>query len=163
MQRRRTIAAAPQRSASQTWGAISQLFLDTLTRSPSISIGEVELAMAAAAPAGVMLVAAGHLERHPVVLVAAPIHLSINTVSGTAAMGLDENLTPVPGGASANTWTVHLPTPEPLGDAVRDAIRGKAHLSSEEPPTSTDFDSEVAAENAGAIDLDALSRRRPDL
>ena len=163
MQRRRTIAAAPERRASETWAVISALVADTLERSPSITRGEVVAAMEAAAPAGRMLVAGGHLDAHPVVLVAAPVHVSITTASGVAATSLEENLEPVPGGASATAWTVYLPTPDPLGDAVRAVAAGSAHLSAEEAPTDAEpsvaASTSAAGRAAGVLDLAAFERR----
>ena len=164
MQRRRTIAAAPERQASETWGVISGLVADTLDRSPSITRDEVAAAMAAAAPAGRMLVAAGHLDTHPLVLVAGPVHLSITTASGVAATTLDENLQPVPGAATATVWTVYLPTPDPLGDAVRAVVAGSPNLSAEEPPADAALTSAAAAapppgRAGGVIDPAAFQRR----
>lgn len=156
MQRHREIAAAPQRPASQAWATISQLVVDTLQRSASISAGDVDIALAAAAPAGMMLIAGGHLDRHPLVVDADPVHLSITTVSGSAAMALEENLAPVPGGASATAWTVYLPTPNPVGDAVRAVVAGRSHLSAEEPPEA---ETKSTVASAGTVDLDALARR----
>jgi hypothetical protein len=160
MQRHRKIAAAPERPASQAWATISQLVVDTLDRSPSISAAEVDTAMAVAAPAGMMLIAGGHLDRHPLVVVADPVHLSITTVSGVAASALEENLAAVPGGASATAWTVHLPTPAPVGDAVRTVVAGQAHLSADEP--AADMGSRQALAEEGVINLDALADRQAD-
>ena len=70
--------------------------------------------MAAAAPAGRMLIAGGHLDRHPLTLIAGLVHCEITTVSGTAALTAEENLNPVPGAAAAATFTIYLPSPEPL-------------------------------------------------
>jgi len=157
MQRHRQIAAAPRRPASHTWATISQLVGATLDRSPSISATDVDVAMQAAAPIGMMLVAGGHFDRYPLVIVADSIHLSITTVSGQAAIGLDENLEPVPGGASATGWTVYLPTPDPIGDAVRAAVADQSHLSADEPPV--DAENKSASTSAEVVDLDALARR----
>jgi hypothetical protein len=163
VQRRRTIAAAPERRASETWEVISALVADTLDRSASITRGEVVAAMETAAPAGRMLVAGGHLDAHSVVLVAAPVHLSITTVSGVAATTLEENLEPVPGGATATAWTIYLPTPDPLGDAVRAVAAGSPHLSAEEAPADAEpsvaSSTRPAGRAAGVIDLAAFGRR----
>jgi hypothetical protein len=160
MLRHRQIAAAPERQASATWDVITKLVCDTLERSPDIGRSDVEAAMAAAAPAGVMLIAAGHLDRHAVVIVAPPLHLSITTVSGTAASTVEENLGPVPGGASADDWVIHLPTPDPLGDVVRSVAKGSARLSTEPPPDdAAKSDSQVEGD---LIDLEALAKRGPE-
>ena len=52
-----------------------------------------------------MLVAGGHLDKHALVVVADPVYLNITTVSGIAATNLDEDLGPVPGGATSTEWT----------------------------------------------------------
>jgi hypothetical protein len=73
---------------------------------------------------------------------------------------VDENLAPVPGGASAAEWTLHLPTPDPMGQIVRRIVAESEHLSAETAPTS------VAEKSAGdvtsEVDLDALARRKPE-
>jgi hypothetical protein len=158
MQRHRQIAAAPERAASETWDVISGLIVTTLERSPDIAGSDVAEVMELAAPVGRMLIAGGHLDRHPLTLVASPVHLSITTVSGSAATVMEENLDPVPGGASAEEWMVHLPTPDPMGDLVRRTAAGSTHLSADVPPTSVVAESELAV-SASAIDLDALARR----
>ena len=101
MLRRRDIAASPVRRADEAWAVIVQLLADTLDRSASIDRAEVLDAFGVAGIIGPRLVAARHLERSPVVLVADPVHLSIYTVSGVEALSIEENLGPVPGGSSA--------------------------------------------------------------
>jgi hypothetical protein len=108
LRRHRDISAAPRRSATGTWQAITDLIADTLDQSPHINRDEIESAMATAATVGLPLVAAGHLDQHPLTLVADPVHCAI---SGTAALSFEENLNPIPGGGQANDFTLHLPTP----------------------------------------------------
>lgn len=157
MQRHRQVAAAPERKASDTWEAIARLLGGTLERSPHISVSDVYTAMDKSSGVGRALIAGGHLEKHSIVLVADPIHLSINTVSGVAASNLDEDLGPVPGGATATDWMIHLPTPDPIGDTVRSAIKGVAHLSAEPPAESSTKSATSEAESV--LNLDALARR----
>ncbi len=132
----REIATAPVRSADQTWTVISALVRDTLTRSASIPAADVDAALTAAATVGRPLIAGGHLNNHPVVLVTDDLQLSITTVSGTKAFAVEENLNPVPGAARATQWTLHLPAPDPLGSLVAVAVTGVAHLSVEPAPTT---------------------------
>ena len=159
MRRHRQIAATPARPASGAWAAVSQMVVDTLDRSTLISRADLETAMAFVAPVGALLVAGGHLDRYPLVVVAHPVHLSITTVSGSDALQLDEDLTPVPGGSSAEDWIIYVPTPDPLGHAVRAAIAGIEHLSADTPPSDSSGSSYKVA-SKGLIDLDALARRR---
>lgn len=155
MLRRREVAASPARRADEAWDVVVGLIADTLDRSESIERSEVMEGLAALAVVGPRLVAARHLEKSPVVLVADPVHLSISTVSGVEAMKLDENLAPVPGGASATTWKVHVPAPEPIGSDVAAAIAGSACVTAEPPPDTI----VKAPQTAEVFDLDALARR----
>lgn len=158
MKRHRKFAAAPVRSPAQAWDSITALVAATLERSNSIDLFDVSEAMSTAAPAGLALIAGGHLDREPLTLVAGEVHCTISTVSGTTAFDVDENLNAIPGAASATSFTVHLPCPDPHGDLVR-CVAGKSpHLSTGEP-------SEPAVEAAankgqGIIDLAALERAR---
>jgi hypothetical protein len=159
MQRHRQIGTAPRRSASETWSVISALVVETLERSPEIAAGDVAAAMDCAAPAGRMLIAGGHLDRHAVVVAADPVDLSIITVSGAAALTLEENLGPVPGGASATNWMVYLPAPEPLAAAVRRAIAGSTYLRAGDPAARAAVKTAGPTAGAGLVDLEALARR----
>jgi len=163
MLRHRQIAASPERAASETWDIIAQLVLVTLERSPSILAAEVIAAMDAAAPVGRLLIAGGHLDHHPLILVADPVYLSISTVSGTGAAraAADENLDPVPGGASAETWSIHLPTPEPLSHLVKEAASKSEHLTIEPALKQAGSEAKIAG-NQQLVDVDAVARRRED-
>jgi hypothetical protein len=133
MQRLRRIAAAPRRSASETWTVITQLVSDTLNRAPDIDARDVRQALAAATPVGRALVAGGHLETRPLILRTESLELSLMTVSGTRALSLDENLSPVPGAATAKGWVLHLPQCDPLSLEIQKAASASEHLSANEP------------------------------
>jgi hypothetical protein len=161
MRRRRDIAAAPRRSATATWQTISDLVADTLDRSPHIDRADIELVMATAATAGLPLVAGGHLDQHPLTLVADPVHCTISTISGTDALTLEENLHPIPGGAQATDFTLHLPTPDPLEDLVQATAKRSAHLSTDPPPDHvTQGEAMDGDVQDGLVDLNALARRK---
>lgn len=155
MQRRRRVAAAPERTTSETSGTISDLIRDSLTRAEKIDLNEVDGALAKARPAFLALIAGGHLDAHPLVLVAGALHLSMTTVSGDGALTLEENLAAVPGAASASDWTLYLPAPDPLGPMVTKVAGSHRNLSVGEPPA------EAASVEAASslVDLDALARR----
>ena len=155
MERHRKIAAAPQRTSAECWQTIADLIRDSLERSPHISADEIEASLGAAAGIGRQLVAGGHLdrERNSVTVIAADLHLSLSTVSGDNALSLEENLNFVPGAASAEDWTIYLPTPDPLGSTIEKLAEADAHLSNEKPPAS--FASE-AKSSAAVIDTAAL-------
>lgn len=154
MMRYRTIVASPLRSATATWQVITDLVADTIEKSPSLSRDDAERAMAVAVPVGRMLVAGGHLDRCPVTLIAGTVHCEITTISGTAALNAEENLNAISGAATASTYTIYLPAPEPLQAAVAVAVSGHAHLSNAEPPLAR-------THTAGAtplIDTEALRK-----
>lgn len=136
LQRRRTIAAAPERSASESWGVVVELVAATLERSSEIARTEVEAELAVAKGVGRALIAGGHLDSTPVVVRAGKLDLAINTASGDAAFSVAENLGPVPGAADADDWIVYLPAVAPLTDAVASVVSGGAHLSADDPESA---------------------------
>jgi hypothetical protein len=146
------VAASPVRSASATWTVIAELVVDTVAQSSSLSRDEAVQAMTAAEAVGRMLIAGGHLHKHPITLVAGKVHCEITTVSGSAALTLEENLNPVPGAAGADDFTIYLPSPAPLQEQVKAAADGHARLSAAAPPAA-----ETKATSSGSlIDLEAL-------
>lgn len=157
MRRRRDIAASPQRSAPAAWQTVKDLICDTLERSSSIARSDVDAALLPLDTVGRMLISAGHLEKHPLVLMAGETELEIGTVSGGPALTLEENLNPVPGAAAATDWTLHVPQVEPMAKLVRSTVKGKVHLSADE--AAAPVAANGAAPRAGsAVDLDALAR-----
>jgi hypothetical protein len=156
MQRHREIAAAPCRASAATWQAITDLVADTLDRSPHLARADVETVMLTARIAGLPLVAGGHLDTHPITLVAGSVNCTIGTVSGTAALSLEENLSAIPGAAAATGFTVHLPITDPLADLIRATARRSPHLSSgpPDPPTG-----QGNGERRDLVDFEALARR----
>ncbi|WP_344338522.1 hypothetical protein [Kitasatospora putterlickiae] len=142
------------RSASGTWGVIAGLVAETVAQSSVLSRDEAVQAMSAAEAVGRMLIAAGHLQQHPITLVAGKVHCEFTTVSGTAALTLEENLNPVPGSAGAEDFTIHLPSPAPLQELVKAAVHGHARLSDAVPPAPET----KAASSGPLIDREALRR-----
>ncbi|MGH3873627.1 MAG: hypothetical protein ACRDSR_19310 [Pseudonocardiaceae bacterium] len=146
--------ASPLRSATATWQVITDLVADTIAKSPNLSRDDAERAMSVAAPVGRILIAGGHLDRCPVILIAGTVHCEITTISGTTALTAEENLNAVPGAATASTYTIHLPAPDPLQAAVAAAVSGHDRLSDAEPsPAHTH-----AASVSPLIDTDALRK-----
>lgn len=154
MQRHRTIASAPRRTAPEVWQTVRGLVGDTLERSPFIERDDVNTALDALNGVVRMLISAGHLEGHPLVLIAGDLWLEITTVSGGSALNLEENLNPVPGGAGASDWTLYVPQVEPMAKLVRTTVKGHAHLSADEPTAP----SQSVAKTSSGVDLDALKR-----
>jgi hypothetical protein len=156
MQRRRQVAAAPERTTSESVVVMSDLVRDSLSRSDKLDLTTIDEALATAKPALLALTAGGHLDRDSVVVVAAQMHLAITTVTGDGALTLEENLDAVPGAAAATEWTLYLPTPAPLTAMVTSVAKKHPNLSTSEPPE----DAEPASDRSvAAVDLDALARR----
>ncbi len=154
MQRHRTIAASPARNAAEAWQTIRGLVDDTLERRSSVDRADVDVELTVLDQLARMLISAGHLEKNPLVLVAGGLWLEIGTVSGGKALTLEENLNPVPGGADATDWRLHVPQVEPMAKLARTTVKGHAHLSADEAVQPT----ESAAKTAASVDLDALER-----
>ncbi|MDQ7806259.1 hypothetical protein Q5425_21155 [Amycolatopsis sp. A133] len=140
------------RSASATWTVIADLVADTVAQSSALLRDEAVQAMAVAEAAGRMLIAGGHLHKHPITLVAGKVYCEITTVSGTAALALEENLNPVPGAAGADAFMIYLPSPAPLQQQVKEAANAHARLSDGSPPT----EQTKAASSGPLIDREAL-------
>lgn len=158
MERTRFIAAAPVRSASEAWKVVSTLLSDTLERSPAVPIGSVSKELAPLKGLGPALIAGGHLECEGLVLVDEGLHLTINVVTADAALDIEENLNPVPGGTSATEgWTLFLPPTGPLDSAVKAAVKNSTHLSTGTPPKSAPVEKSGEASRS-LIDVNALRR-----
>ena len=153
MRRTRVVPAAPARSASATWDVIVNLVRDALTASRHIDVAEIDAAMTSAAGVGRALISAGHLDHHAITLVAPPIHVSIATISGTAALKTDDP-SPIPGGSTASDWTLHLPTPAPLEKVVESVASKHPRLSSKPAPDHAAEDKATAS-----IDREAIKQR----
>lgn len=155
MKRLRKIAAAPERGAGEVWRTITCLFADTLERSEEIERTEVERALGAAAGIGRQLVSGGHLRKSPLVLVAGEMWLEVEVLSGDGALGIEENLNPVPGATGVSSWTLHLPQVEPLAKLVRVAAKADEHLSAEQPKAQEA--AEASSARAARFDEAALA------
>lgn len=158
MERTRVIAAAPVRSASEAWSLVCQLISDTLERSPSIPHGSVTAELKRLNGLGPALIAGGHLEKDGLVLVDEGLSVTIQVFTADAALEVEENLNPIPGGASATSaWKIYLPDAGPLSPALNSTIKGAVHLSTAKPMASAKA---VKVENPvnSLIDLDALRR-----
>jgi len=155
MERQRTIAASPVRSAAEAWEVVTSLIGRTLERSPNVPTGSVTGELAALNGLGPALIAGGHLESAGLVLRDVDLHLTIRILTADAALAVSENLNPVPGGGTATSeWKLHLPLPPPLAASVARAAKRSSHLSVEPPPTAE----RQKRRASSALDLDALRR-----
>lgn len=159
MERHRTIAASPVRSASQAWTVVTALIASTLERSPNVVAGSVGGELAVLDGLGPALIAGGHLESKGLVLCDVGLHLTIQVVTADAALGVKENLNPVPGGANATDgWMLHIPLPGALDASVVAAAKRSSHLSVDKPPKSAPAAKSTEQETGSAIDLEALRK-----
>jgi len=156
MERTRLIAAAPVRSASEAWQVLTDLLSDTLERSSSVSAGSVAATLANLNGLGPALIAGGHLESKGLVLVDEGLHVTIRVLTADAALDVEENLNPVPGGVSATDgWTIYFPPAGPLDKTLNSAVKNSPHLSTAEPPATAPAQ-RSEQRNRSLIDIDAL-------
>jgi hypothetical protein len=156
MERTRLIAAAPVRSASEAWQVLLTLLADTIERSSSVPTGSVIKELASLKGIGPALIAGGHLESKGLVVVDRGLHLTIRVLTADAALDVEENLNPVPGGTSATEgWIVYFPSAGPLDNAVNAAVKNSSHLSTDDPPASAPSQKSERLGQA-LIDIDAL-------
>lgn len=156
MLRHRTIAATPVRSASEAWRVTAQLISDTLERSPNVGEGTVQAELEPLSGLGAALIGGGHLEASPLVLSDASLDVEIRIVTSDAALAVEENLNPIPGGASATSdWSLYIPAPAHLTDAVRGAAANSKHITTEPPTTNV---AQASAKGSNAIDVDAVRK-----
>ena len=154
MERHRTIAASPVRSATQAWKVVTKLIVDTLEHSPAVPAGSVGVELAALDGLGPALVAGGHLESKGLVLCDVGLHITVTVVTADAALRVKENLNPVPGGTSATDgWMLYLPLPGALNTSVEAVAKRSSHLSIEPPPKSAQA---TKKPKGSTIDLVAL-------
>ena len=159
MKRHRTIAASPVRNAAEAWRVVTALIANTLERSPEVAAGSVAGELAMLDGLGPALIAGGHLESKGLVLCDVGLHLTILVVTADAALAVDENLNPVPGGAGATDgWMLHIPLPGALDASVVAAAARSSHLTVEKPPESAPAAKKENREAGLAIDLEALRK-----
>lgn len=157
MERHRTVAASPIRSAVEAWKVVATLVADTLERSPTVEAGTVAIELANLDGLAPAMIAGGHLESKGLVLCDIGLHVTITVVTADAALGVQENLNPVPGGAGATDgWMLYIPLPGALDASVEAVAKRSVHLSVEPPPKSAPTVKKHEA--ASTIDLDALRR-----
>lgn len=161
MERTRLIAAAPIRCASEAWRVVCALIANTLEKSSLVPPGSVQRELSPLNGLGPALVAAGHFESKGLILVDQGLHLTIRVLTADAALDVEENLNPVPGGAGATEgWILYLPQTGALDRAVAAAIKDCQHLSTDEPPSSAPAEKSTSGHASSVVDLDALRSLR---
>lgn len=157
MHRVRSIAATPFRTAADAWNTAKDLIVATLDRSSQIVEGTVASELSAVDGVGAMLTAAGHLNSRPLTLVDGTLHADIRLITGEPSFTVDENLTPIPGGANASTsWKLYIDAPPHLRPVVEAACAGSTHVVAGKAPAPVE--TEKASNSAWNIDSTALRR-----
>lgn len=154
MERTRRFAASPVRPANGAWTEIKTLLAATLERSPQVSDGSVGPALSPLDGLAPALIASGYLATEPLVMVAGDLRLNLYAVRGDDAFDVDEDLDPVPGGASSpDNWRIYVPSSAHLRDSVAQACADHDHLVCNKGPT-------IAREATQKADTKGL-RHRP--
>lgn len=162
MERHRVVAASPVRSAVDAWQVVSTLIAETLERSPDVAAGSVAVELAVLDGLGPALIAGGHLEAKGLVLCDIGLHVTVRVMTADAALGVEENLNPVPGGGRATGgWMLYLPLPGALDASVVAAAKQSSHLSVDAPPKSAPAVKAHEQRAESLIDLDALRNEAP--
>jgi hypothetical protein len=160
VQRTRRIAGTPVRSAADAWATVKTLLTDTLERSSEISDGSVATTLAALDGLAPAIAASGASADNPFTLIADDLHLDLYIVRGDDAFTIEENLAPVPDGASApSTWTLYLRPPSHLVDAVTAVVDGSEHLKVNKP-SATKATSQTVARSTGIPTINESALRR---
>lgn len=158
MERTRKIAASPVRPAGEAWNLVKNLLADSLEKSSHVPDSSVASVLAPLDGIASALIASGYLANEPLVLVASDLKLKVFAVRGDNAFAVEENLSPVPGAASApETWRVYVPSPAHLRETVDAACSNDTHLISGKPPAATPSAS-VTASRSYSIDPAALQQ-----
>jgi hypothetical protein len=160
VQRTRKIAGTPVRSAADAWSTVKTLLTDTLERSSEIPDGSVACALAPLDGLASAIAASGAAAAAPFAVIAGDLHLDIYIVRGDDAFAIEEDLGPVPGGASApSTWVLYIQPPTHLVDATTTVVDGTEHLEVGKPST-TEAKSRTAAGTATDSTINESALRR---
>ena len=159
MKRQRTIAAAPVRSAYVAWRVVVDLLSRTLELNPDVPAGSVARELEILKGLGPALVAGGHFDSNGLVLADVGMHLTIFVKTADAALTVDENLNPVPGGAdSTGGWVLYVPRVGALDPGIEGLAKRSRHLSVEQPPRSTPSANTASGGKEPLLDLKAFRK-----
>lgn len=160
MQRQRTIAAAPVRSACTAWQVVTKLLSDTLELSSAVPAGSVVRGLEPLNGLGPALIAGGHLDSRGLVLVDVGMHLTVFVKTADAALTVKENLNPIPGGADATDgWVLYVPRVGALDWSIEAATKRSRNLSAEQPPNSAPSAKAGNRARGSLIDLEAFREK----
>ncbi|MBF4592010.1 hypothetical protein ITJ68_18215 [Curtobacterium sp. VKM Ac-1395] len=153
MRRSRIIAGTPCRSATEAWATVVALIGDSIERSNDVPDGSCAKALRPLDGLMAAMISSGSFDDRPIVVTAGPFQVAVTIATGDAAFTVEENLAPVPGGASAvAAWKMYIPARGSLGAALEAAAAALDHVSTGTAPEP----SEKASTGSSAIDAAAL-------
>ncbi|MCV7051737.1 hypothetical protein H7H82_14230 [Mycobacterium heidelbergense] len=139
---------------------MKDLLVDTLERSSDVPAGSVATALLPLDGLAPTIAASGAAAETPFILVAGDLRLEIYIIGGDEAFTIEENLAPVPGGASApNTWALYIQPPGHLLGVVTGAVKDADHLKVG-PPTGPGAKQQAAATTGVPLRINESALRR---
>jgi hypothetical protein len=154
MERHRTLAGSPVRSASATWAALTDMIVASLEVSEHIDGSEVRTECEAVGEAISAVIAGGYLATDRLVLVADPMYVHFTVANGNAAFAAeeDEQVAAVPGGRNAAKWQLYIDAPDTLIGLLGDATTATPHITCGTAPAY----SAKAASHVVGVDFNAM-------
>ncbi len=154
MKATRTIPARPVNDGETVARKIVDLVTQTLKRGPHLDAKAIRGELDAARAALALLAVGGHLRRGELILITPGLRLQIDVPTGEEALRASENPAPPRGASNAESWCLHLPTPDSLAEIVNAVARSCAHVSVEPAPVAERQKKSLAE----TVDLTALTR-----
>lgn len=151
----RTVPGRPVSGIDATASTICDLISGTLATSPHLDSTRIDVELSSARDTLGLLAAGGHLRCGELVLVAAGLRMRIDVPVGDDALGATAHTEPPRGAATADDWTLHVPSPPSLSSIVDDVTARCPHLSSD--PAPDEAPKRTARSTAGSVDLSRIS------
>jgi len=135
MRRFRAIAGTPFRSASEAWVTTLDLVNSTLERSSEVPDGSCKAALSALSGIMPAMITTGVFSDYPIVVAAGPFQVALTIATGDASFTVDENLSPVPGGAAASAaWKMYIPARGAFAGPLTAIVTDMRHASTATAP-----------------------------
>lgn len=130
----RTVPGRPVNDIDTTASTICALVVGTLAASPHLDSRRIDTELSSAKDTLGLLAAGGHLRSGELVLVAPGLRMAIDVPVGDDALAATPNTEPPRGAATADDWTLHLPSPPALSSVIKDVTVRCPHLSPDPAP-----------------------------
>lgn len=153
MKRQRSIAGTPFRTGFESWSVLVDLVVRSLESSRNIAAGSVAAELGGMEGIGSAM-AISHLAASRIVLVAEPLWVEFDVVTGEDAFDVDEDLSIIPGAATAAAdWRLYLPSIGSMDEALAAAAESRSHVTVDAAPEP------AVSSPALGLDADALRRQ----